>query len=104
MYLSTVGDTERAWRRIVRRTRQRCVRAILTATLAVVPAFGLVACDGILDVDLPGVVDESELDDPALAALLVNSVIADFECAYTNYTGASSAQSDEWLQIGRAHV
>lgn len=100
MYLSTVGDTERAWRRIVRRTRQRCVRAILTATLAVVPAFGLVACDGILDVDLPGVVDESELDDPALAALLVNSVIADFECAYTNYTGASSAQSDEWLHTG----
>lgn len=73
------------------------VRAMLTVPVAAVPALGLLACEGVLEVDLPGVVEASVLDDPALANLLVNSVIADFECAYTNYTGASSAQSDEWV-------
>ena len=61
-------------------------------------AGGLTACDSLLEVKLPGDVTEDALDDPALADILVNSVIADFECAYNNYTFGSAAHSDEMWQ------
>jgi hypothetical protein len=53
--------------------------------------------DDLLDVDVPGRVPESALNDPALAQTLVNSVIGDLECAWTNYTAAAAVQSDEYL-------
>jgi hypothetical protein len=52
---------------------------------------------GILDVDLPGRVPEEALDDPTLAPLLVNGVIADVECAWNTYSAAASHHSDEWI-------
>ena len=58
--------------------------------------FTLVGCKGILDVDLPGRIPSSQVDDPALASVLVSSVIGDFECAYNNYTVGSAAQGDEY--------
>jgi hypothetical protein len=62
---------------------------------------GLNACDSLLEVELPGDVTEDALDDPALADILVNSVIADFECAYNNYNFATSVHSDEmWHSSG----
>lgn len=62
---------------------------------------GLAACESLLNVELPGDVTEDALNDPALADILVNSVIADFECAYNNYTFGSSAHSDEmWHSSG----
>lgn len=58
------------------------------------------ACD-ILDVDLPGRVEEETLNNPKQASLLVNSAIADFECAFNNFTFGASAQSDEtWHTSG----
>lgn len=71
------------------------------AALAVGLATGSMACESILEVELPGDVTEEALDDPALAQILVNSVIGDFECAYNNYTFGSSAHSDEmWHSSG----
>lgn len=93
-----------SWKLGLRPHAGRVVRAILAVPVTVASAAGLMACDGILDADLPGVVDASVLDDPQLAPLMVNSVIADFECAYTNYTGASSAQSDEWWHTGGGQI
>ena len=61
-------------------------------------------CSGLLDVDLPGVVEAKTLDDPGLSALLVESAIADFECAYTNYAAGSSAMSDEWWHTSGGQV
>ena len=57
------------------------------------------ACDlsGILEVNIPGKVDASSLSDPALATVLMNSVIGDTECAWSNYAAASSHHSDEWI-------
>lgn len=60
-------------------------------------AIALTGCDSLLDVDLPGQVPEEALADPGLANTLVVGVIADFECAYNNYTFGSSAHSDEYL-------
>jgi hypothetical protein len=46
-------------------------------------------------------VTEEALNNPALADILVNSVIADFECAYNNYNFGASAHSDEmWHSSG----
>jgi hypothetical protein len=76
-------------------TLNRIRRALFTLPAILV----LAACsvDGLLDVDVPGRVPEDALDDPALAQTLVNSVIGDFECAWTNYTAAASVHSDEFL-------
>lgn len=66
--------------------------------VAVMTALSFVACntDTILHVDFPGQIPTDQINDPALAAVLVRSVIGDFECAYSNYTGGSSVHSDEY--------
>jgi len=56
------------------------------------------ACEDILDVDVPGRVQEEALDDPTLAPTLVASVIADFECAWNNYVAAAALIGDEFIQ------
>ncbi|MGH7711721.1 MAG: hypothetical protein ACREOG_10585, partial [Gemmatimonadaceae bacterium] len=52
--------------------------------------------DKILDVEFPGRIPTEQINDPALAAVLVRSVIGDFECAYSNYMSGSSVHSDEY--------
>jgi starch-binding outer membrane protein, SusD/RagB family len=73
----------------------------LTLLLAAWFVSGLTACENLLEVELPGNVTEDALDNPALADILVNGVIADFECAYNNYNFGASAHSDEmWHSSG----
>ena len=55
------------------------------------------ACDALLEVDSPGRVPVEDLDAPSLAQVLVNSVIADVECAWDNYVAAAAHHSDEWI-------
>ena len=59
-------------------------------------ALGLGACSGLLDVQYPGRIPSEQIDDPSLAPVLARSVISDLECAYSNYTGGSAVQSDEY--------
>jgi len=59
-------------------------------------ALTLGACSDPLDVDFPGRIPTEQLTDPTLAPVLVNSVLGDFECAYSNYTGGSAVHSDEY--------
>jgi len=68
------------------------------AGLLLVGAVGvLTGCKGdLLSVDLPGVVDAPALDNPELATTLVLSAVADFDCALTNYAGATAALTDEF--------
>ena len=75
------------------------INYIRRALAVLPPILALSACsvDSLLEVDVPGRVPEEALNDPALAATLVNSVIADLECAWTNYTGAAAVHSDEYL-------
>jgi hypothetical protein len=81
----------------VRRPVRRCLAVLAVMGLASV----LGACDSLLEVELPGNVTEEALDDPALADILVDGVIADFECAYDNYNFGSSVHSDEmWHSSG----
>ena len=73
-------------------------RALLMASLVAATAFSA-ACDlnEVLAVDIPGKVDAESLNDPALASVLVNSVVGDAECAWSNYAAAASHHSDEWI-------
>jgi hypothetical protein len=54
------------------------------------------ACSDPLDVEYPGRIPTDQLTDPSLAPVLVTSVLGDFECAYSNYSGGSSVHSDEF--------
>ena len=63
-----------------------------------VSVCGLAACKGILAVDLPTRVSAGVLDDPTFATTMVQGAVADFECAYTNYTGATGLLTDEMIE------
>lgn len=79
------------------RNKRTCSRrwAYLAASPALLTL--LVGCGDILDVDVPGRVTESDLENASLAQILVDGVIGDLECAWNNYNGASSHHSDEYL-------
>ena len=70
----------------------------LGLVLALVLPLAAGACSDILDVHVPGRVQEEALDDPALAPTMVASVIADFECAWNNYVAAAALIGDEFIQ------
>jgi hypothetical protein len=57
----------------------------------------LQACQGVLDVSLPGKVPESALASPGLATTLVNGVQGDFECAFSEYVHDTGLWSNELL-------
>jgi starch-binding outer membrane protein, SusD/RagB family len=87
--------------RLSRAPRARSVRAGIL--LALTPL--LVACQGVLDVSLPGNVDASALDQPSLAATLVDGAQADFECAFSQYVETTATWSNEVLNAsGGAEV
>ncbi|TVP49095.1 MAG: RagB/SusD family nutrient uptake outer membrane protein [Gemmatimonadales bacterium] len=75
------------------------------AFLALGVAVGLAACDSLLEVDNPGAVEAADLNNPALAATLLNSALGQFECAFTSYVASTSVLSAEtinassWLDI-----
>lgn len=75
------------------------LRAALSAPAALlaVGAVLLAGCDSLLDVELPGRVPEDSLQNPELADAMVSGAVADFECAYNNYTFGSAAHSDEFI-------
>jgi hypothetical protein len=64
--------------------------------LSVAAVIALAGCKNMLDVQYPGQIPTSQINDPTLASVLVTSVIGDFECAYSNYMSGSSVHSDEY--------
>jgi hypothetical protein len=67
------------------------------ATVAALILLPLTACKDILEVDLPGRVPDAALNDPALAPVLVQGAVADFECALANYATATALLTDEMI-------
>jgi hypothetical protein len=72
----------------------------LTRPVLIVATLGIAACGvgNILDVHVPGRVQEGALNDPALAPTMTASVVSDLECAWNNYAAGSSLISDEFIQ------
>ncbi len=84
---------------------KKCSRWAVLALAAVAVGAGLAGCDRLLSVTAPGQIPTEKLNDPGLSEMLVNSVIADFECAYDNYTFGASTQSDEmWQSSGNLEM
>lgn len=76
--------------------RGRAVRRKVTSVVALT-LLGVSACNDILSVELPTRVPDAALNDPALAPVLVQGAIADFECALANYTAATGLLTDELI-------
>lgn len=64
---------------------------------AVLP-LGLVGCDSLLEVDLPAAVTSDALDDPSVAPILVNSVMALVECAYSSFAIDAAGAEDNFQE------
>jgi len=52
-------------------------------------------CDSLLEVDLPGQMEEAGLNDPGLAETLVLGAQADFECGLAYFTWGTAVHTDE---------
>ena len=71
------------------------------AALAALVALGTAACEGIedlLEVDAPSQIPVEALNDPLKAQLLVNGVVADFECAYGAYAALGGILGEELIE------
>ena len=60
----------------------------------------LVACDNLLEVEIPGSVFEGDLHDPRLASTLAHGAQADFECAFKTYQQTTGLWTDEFEVSG----
>ena len=67
------------------------------AGLVLVLTLLLTACQGVLDVSLPGNVDAAALEAASLAPTLVDGAQADFECAFSQYVETTATWSNEVL-------
>jgi hypothetical protein len=67
-------------------------RPVVLATLLV-----SLGCSDVLEVELPGRIPSELLGDPTTAPTLAASVVADFECAFSNYVSSTSTLSDQFL-------
>lgn len=77
--------------------RRRVGPAIAGGLLALV----LTGCDQLLDVTMPGDVDASDLENPALARSLMVSAVGEVECAFNAYINGASILSEEyWVSSG----
>lgn len=74
--------------------------AVLRAGVLLAACFVSAGCDleNLLEADLPGDVVEEALNDPGLAPVLAQSVVADFECAWNNYVTGTALISDAFIQ------
>ena len=80
---------------MAKRDQGRRARCALAGALALLLGAGLSACDSLLEVKLPTRIVAETLDNPQLAAMLVNSAVADFECAFVNYAAGTGTLVDE---------
>ena len=76
-------------------TRKRIAGAMLLGVAFV--GFSGCSLDEILDVHVPGRVQEADLDNSSLASVLAIGVIAEVECSWNQYVAGASHHSDEYV-------
>lgn len=86
--------------------RPRARRTALSVAVMIAAATVVAACstDDLLEVETPANVPVGMIEDPANAALMVNSAVADFECALGSTIAVQGIISDELAdaQLGAA--
>lgn len=82
--------------------RMRWTGTKVVAVLGLAFFTGFAAgCDSLLEVDLPGAVTEEGLLQPALAETAVLSAMADFECAFSEFSASLGGLEDSfWESTG----
>ena len=71
----------------------RSIQVLLSGLALALAGCGL--ADELLDVETPSRVLDDKLKNPAVAGLLVQSAVADFECAFAGYIVATGLHGDE---------
>jgi len=66
---------------------------------ALVLAVGAAGCDSLLEVDLPAAVTSDALDNASSAPILVNAVMAQFECGYSSFLMDASGYEDNFQMV-----
>jgi hypothetical protein len=86
------------------RARARGGAMSLAAMVAILGVVAACNSNDLLDVDTPATVPVSMIDDPKNAVLMVNSAVADFECAFGSMVAVEGIISDELAdaQLGAA--
>lgn len=74
--------------------------AFLKASIVAGMALCATACDGLLDVELPGRLNADRLDDPGMVDVLRVGMLADFECAFQGHALTGSILSEEIYYVG----
>ncbi len=75
--------------------------------IALVASLGILAgCDlgNLLEVSAPDVITAESLEDPGAAQLMVNSIVAQFECGYSGFTYEEMGKSDTLDRVNGAGV
>jgi hypothetical protein len=80
------------------RSRRPGLIAALLVGAVMVPACS--SLDEILEVDIPGAVQDSDLTDPRLAATLARSAQNDFECGFAEYVWWTGIWTSELQDLG----
>ena len=70
---------------------------ISLAILAGALLTGAMACESLLEVDIPGQVEDSALDDPALAITMFVSALGEFECAFNTLVPTNAFLTGEFI-------
>ena len=70
---------------------------ISMAILGSVLLTGALACDSLLEVEIPGQVEDSALNDPALAGTMLVSALGEFECAFNSLVPTNAFLSGEFI-------
>jgi len=78
--------------RALRRGRTRRPLALMAPLLL---ALGAAACDGLLEVTLPGNLEEADLNNPGLASTLVLGARSDFDCGMSAWIRSSNLWAGE---------
>lgn len=73
----------------------RSARRIRFGTMLAFAVGTFAACDGLLDVELPGQVTEPLLWTPDQAPLVVNSAIASLECSFSAFVSMEGGNNDD---------
>lgn len=79
----------------LRGTRRNGEKPLLRPLASLAAIVLTAACGSVLDVEAPGLIPADDLNDPSKAGLLVNGVIADFDCAYGAYVVLTGIMTDE---------
>jgi len=75
---------------------RKTMRAGVYALGALLMAGGLSACEKLLEAEAPQLIEESSLQQPANATVMVSGLVADFECAFASYIATLGSISDEF--------